>query len=480
MDVLEGNGLDTMTIIPANRSYDCLICGTQSLSPIQLTIHYIVFHDFQACMECMKLFENHFHLNEHYQSKHFNNSYNCSECSKQYHTEKLLHVHNANDHSRKLCNLCKQCIRIDDVESHSNEIHKINKCNADDGIFIQLNDNEFSCKLCNRSNLKIERFFSHYLFIHKCSLEYVLKCIFEQCENTSEFLKLTKDTAENSNNHETEFCSYCKLNYTLATPKIFHKIYCQNDQYCDYCDELFSNNDLYDTHIEKCSNRTRIKSNICEYCDINEMTISLDQHHQEIHSILSKISSHSKLNLFSKENKCNFCEVDLSHDISNLNKLVHHFQIDHHFNKSAIKKYLRIQKTENDYSFVSIEESKPTSNYVEIRSIEPTVNSFLDFDSRMVNYIYPSESESEDSDPLRECCICINFTTKSKQILLLHMHQKHGFLLREYKSFCKLCNRSFKNRRTLRKHCKNLHGTPADGFKCTFCNFSSEKQHKIR
>lgn len=455
--ILFKNGLDTMKINASNQQYECEICDNDFLSPVQLTIHCIVEHRVIPCVECLKLFGNEYQLKQHKQSSCHRKNPTCTECSITFSNETTIIEHMIDEHSKRKCNLCTAIIPNEIYSEHLRYAHRAINVTTAAASLKTTNHNWFTCNFCEK-DLNIEKFISHCIFLHKCSMDSLIRNIFDGNGKAILPLELLKTTIDES--RDGTKCSDCRALFTFSIPKIFHKVYCLGLNYCVLCNSCVSNEHL-NNHKH------------------NEEEIMLEQ-------------------LLNYPFNCDLCGVDFTFIENNLEALVEHFRVTHGVNDEVILRSMKkIQPTTNcrrKRNRESIDKEPNHNYYSEIRSNENTNCEIkLDFDTKMVKYLYSSESDYDSADDTverstqlieqRHCDFC-RFSSKSKYVFARHLHEKHGFLLKNPCFDCGPCRKTFTINRILQKHIKTVHhkqiSANAKRYKCPFCDYASNFKQKTR
>lgn len=474
--------LDTMQIQIGKDSYECQICDKDFTSPIQLTVHCIVLHGLVPCTHCLKLFENVDVLDQHTRTQHACENHICAECSNKFPNQNDLASHITFKHAMRLCELCGLLNPIDDYPQHLSTLHKV----TDNLIQIPLNpvnQNEYRCHLCHdkKSVDRLDKLLLHYLYFHKCSLQSLLLHILNGNDMNSLQSRNMDDDVHTK-------CSACSLSYTWSMPKIYHKIYCQHFIYCMACTKCFNTQENYDKHMERCDKKPS-KIWFCNNCchpTIDEL------HFQTVHNI-STASWSQETSLLNTKNECNFCAENLNSKAANLNQIIDHFRTLHNFKATAILSYLKPGKIEIKTEKIEKQWLKRArENVAEFKAIDEdeNVEYQMHFDTKLVNYVYSSESDYDSSGSddnvartyqTYQCDLC-DYKSRSKFVYVMHMHKKHGFSVKTPEFRCNVCRKIFTSNNTLRKHNQNFHHKQIEGnrFKCTFCEFGCNGKTKIR
>lgn len=487
--------LDTMQIQINKGSYECEICDIECTSPIQLTIHCIVEHRLMPCTKCLKLYENEASLLNH-------------TC---VHPTGL--ISSANDSSStencsmdaKMCELCDLWILPEELLRHNQEIHKITTKTTMTLNITADSQNQFQCHLCGdcKSMNRMDKLFSHFVFFHKYSLQSLLRCILSNNEmNSIQSIQIGNESSTNSK------CKYCDLAYEWSVPKIYHRIYCQGDVYCSMCKMCFDNQQNFDEHLEQCKEQP-MNTAFCDNCNSKNSPID-ELHVKNVHNYSKMIPSTDIFSLWDSKNICFLCDMDLNIEATNLNVIIKHFSRYHNIDAAIILKLLKkrqvvLQPTTNNEissqnSVVSlrgndlnVKKKDETENDENAEENEATVENaqyIMDFDSKIVKYVYSSESDYDSADSADElsqpvksyqCEMCMS-RSKSKFTHAIHMHKKHGFTLKPIRFRCSVCKKNFASSRSLKTHFQRIHhkqGTEKR-YSCPFCEFSSNKKQQMR
>lgn len=478
------HGLDTMQINSANHLYECKICEIGNfLSPVQLTTHSIVEHTLRPCTICLKLFGNDVHLNEHLITCHSNSAETCLICSKEFATKNAVSTHTHELHSSESCNLCDSLVSLEKWSHHIYDVHRVNESisvpsREVEKIFCANADNKFACYLCEEC-FAFDRFFSHFLYAHKCSLKSMIRYIFNGSADPISLLKLMQKGNDSMVCNESK-CTECNIEYTLIVPKIFHKIYCHGHVYCPTCECCLNSSNLNHSHTH--INKRNVTADCCRFCDVSNVE-SISNHYQEIHGISSALDSIN--DLFGFQFECIFCKIDLKSIAIDLRQLVDHFRITHRMSTVAILRLLKMHQIEFG-KFVTTDNGHAMRGPKLKRETDLKT---IPFDPTMVKYIYSSDSDYDSADTndeidyraQRKCHFC-NFSSKSKYTFAEHLRVKHCFSIKTPSFECHVCKKRFNNNRYLRTHNKMVHHKRNAGkrYKCPFCVFTSNAKQKTR
>ncbi|XP_031633057.1 zinc finger protein 808-like [Contarinia nasturtii] len=478
--------LNTMQIQTNKDAYECRICDNVFPSPFQLTVHCIIMHELLPCIQCLKLFECEQLLNDHKRIHHENDKHVCAECSNEFPTESHYLSHASLVHSMKLCTLCEQLISIKDQQQHNTFVHKTDNSCQIKLFTVPVKQNEFSCHLCNdnKSVDRLDKLFLHYLYYHKCSMKSLIRCFI----NDNIIINCIIDANEK--------CSNCELKYTWSVPKMFHQIYCLDQIYCKNCKHYFNKGEKYSEHLKDCHpNVTQSRLNFCDNCPSeNELNDAI--HFNHVHNFSSQCSWHQVTSLLNANNHCYFCSINLSSKVANLNELIDHFRIVHRFNAMSILSYLKTgenkRKTMNDAK-IRCDTKRKKENIAEIfiDGID-NIEYSSSFDTSLVKYVYSSVSDYDSTDSENDrprssqsqsyqCELC-DFRSKSKFVHAMHMHKRHGFMMKTPEFRCNVCAKIFTSNRSLRKHNQTSHHKfqSEKRFGCSFCEFRCNAKGKMR
>lgn len=459
--------LDTMQIQTNKAAYDCHICDNVFPSPIQLTIHCIVAHRLVPCTHCLKLFENKASVDDHKCTHH-------SEPTESAQAQLL-------PANQKMCELCELCISVDAFQPHRHEMHKINNLTPKRLSIAPDNQNQFHCHLCdNRKSMNgLDKLFSHFIFFHKYSLQSLIRCILNTNGIESiRSIQICDDVTANCK------CTECGIAYTWSIPKIYHKIYCHGHVFCAACTSCFDNQQQHDEHFGRCADQT-IKSAFCDNCS-SENNADI----KNLHNISSLLDS---------QNYCNLCKMNLNTEATNLNDVIEHFHIVHQLNAMTMLRYLKkrqnVQLNTNhqhrgEHSAVRVKDEIEIKVEVKKEDEDENVQYVMDFDAKIIKYIYSSESDYDSNDSSDEqpqnpnsfqCELC-NSRTKSKFAHATHMHKKHGFSMKPFRFRCNVCRKNYASNHGLKKHFQNIHHkrNAAKRFVCPFCTFACDGKWKMR
>lgn len=491
------NELDTMRIQINRDAYECRICDNIFTSPIQLTVHCIVLHGLSPCIHCMKLFEDENTLSYHTQTHHSPIEHNCSECLIALSTQDKLVEHFSQKHQMKMCTLCAVLVSDDNYSKHMADVHKITKpTDAIRLINARNTDMGFPCQLCDddKSMNLIDKLILHYLYYHKCSLQSLLQYI--SAEDSMEFIK-----AQSYPDDTYVKCSKCDLTYTWSTPRIYHKIYCHGFVHCNACGRCSESHEKHNEHSKGCIE----KITFCDDCTTTNESIG-ELHFQTMHKISNTMQWNEDSSLICAQNACNFCGTNLSCEAMCLNKLIAHYRNVHRFSAIAILRHLRPGKIEKktDYAKDRSCNKRTNDNITRVLVVDgEDVEYMTCFDTKMVKYVYSSESDYDSSDSekneeedeeesdvvveaprnaaVHQCDLCNN-RFKSKFVHAVHMHKVHRFSMKAPEFRCNVCSRHFVSSRSLRKHNQSTHHkrTHATRFKCPFCEFGCNGKGRIR
>lgn len=492
------NGLNTIEMSPNEQIYACKICNNSFTSPIQLTIHYVTCHRLLPCIKCLLLFLNRNDLDEHNKHQHANDDTNCSQCALKFESKRELVDHLYDIHQKKYCLMCSALVKSSAVNTllrHVDQVHKVvrQSCRKVFSFDSLAANDTFECLIC-RQHYPIQRFFTHSLSFHKFSLGYIFTNVLDK-RHTSPVL-MAVENAENSNDFETKkLCTICKYKFTPLAPKIMHNIYCIGLSVCRKCYDRFDDDVALDAHASLCSAGNSNKADRCKFCAA-DVTDDHD-HLSQVHCIVGAIYT-EKIDVFLSVEQtswiatnymCNFCGENLSSVVHNINSLIKHYVMHHKFSQNFILGFLK-------KSVVSLEraETNDKRRMLRFQAVD-TVDKdgsdggvVFDFDSKMVNVIYSSATDSDSSDeedsrptrPVYTCTFC-PFKTAVKNMLAMHLNQKHGFTPKIEDFRCNACKKIFNTHLNLQRHYKNVHHkNNANYYKCPFCHFSMKGKQKMR
>lgn len=481
--------LDTFHIQINKQTYECLICENDFNSPVQLTIHCIVVHRLLPCPQCLKLLENENALDNHIRTHHNN--------------ESSTTVNRSDVTNSKACTFCELSLPADQLWQHNQQVHKITEPSGIKQFDLRSGTQfGFQCHLCvdQKSANRLDKHLSHFVYFHKCSLPSLVRCILNNnAIDSIRSVQICDDTAAHLK------CTVCGLHYTWSTPKVYHKIYCHGHIYCTACGLCFEKQDGHYDHLEHCQMNSK-KTDFCDNCNSgNDTTDQL--HIQQVHKYSKTIPLKNLSSLLNSENYCNLCEMNLKIEATNPNDLIEHFRNFHKISALAILSYLKkrndakIHSIVNDYCIKVVEPADESKNIRTVEDLkkEPAqenqshvTNSeyIMDFDTKIVRHIYSSESDYDSADSVDEtsqpiktfrCELC-RHRSKSKFAHGLHLHKKHGFLLKPFEFRCNACRKNFASRQSLKKHNRKIHHKQGaeKRFSCPFCAFSSNGKSKMR
>lgn len=486
--MLINEGLQIEPIITSNdeNPYDCRVCENKFTSPNELIVHY-VSHGMHPCTKCTKLFTSQSLADKHFQYDHRDQIKECHECPKRFPTESSFGHHVEIENGKNLCRACDSLISNGKLRSHITEVHHLQPTSFQttvETLFLLSTDKHFQCELCN-TRLNLDRFFPHYLYLHKFSLQCLFGEILKQGCNFATLRLLCDDDGSVD---EYSYCGTCGDKYTILAPKIVHKIYCDGVVYCRLCDSCFRSQEFFANHFENCASRHRNEENSSGFCDMVEVQ---PEHYMEKHG-LNSLATKSIKYLFDAEFRCSFCLVSLANEAHHLDRLIAHYKTVHSFNHSIILTLLKKCPNGSKKNM-----TRPIANYLKINEItnEESAQGVIDFDSRKVRIIYSSASDydSHDSDaedslsaskraPI-QCTLC-NFRSISKFVHAKHLSQRHGFLLKSQEFRCNSCRKEFTSYASLHKHNKTTHHKRRENgqkrFACAFCDFATNNKTRIR
>lgn len=496
------SGLSTIRISPTEQVYGCTVCENICSSPIQLTIHYVVGHRLVPCVDCLSLFLNRTDLNEHIKEMHATANTDCSQCARTFPSKRELVDHLYDEHQKKYCRMCSALVRscaVNTLGTHVQQVHKMPRQNDDGKLFafndLSSKDSHFDCLIC-RQQFPIERLFTHSLSFHKLSLGFIFANVLDK-RHTSPLLTAIENVANAS--ESKAFCATCRNKFTPLAPKIVHAIYCNGSKVCRWCYERFDDDAIFDAHVGSCA---VIKDNAFDQCKFCDADVTRDRTHVwQAHRIDPAIYSEksgswnaaSHASWIDSDYLCDFCGQNLSSVLQSVDGLIKHYVIHHKFSLKSILTFLK--KSVVNHAIAANDKRRKVC-FEEIDRMDDATSDgggvIFDFDSKMVNVIYSSATDS-DSDGADEqpkvprltrsayVCIFCPFRTAVKHLLARHLGKKHGFTPKIEDHRCNACNKAFTTQLNLRRHFQNVHHKRnADYYNCPFCSFAIKGKQKMR
>lgn len=343
---------------------------------------------------------------------------------------------------------------------------------------IQSNKSAYECRICDNE------FSSPFQLTVHCIVTHGLKpCI--ECLKLFECEQLLCDHKRINHANDKHTCAECSNEFPDESNFLSHMSLVHSKKFCTLCDQLISidgqqqhNSIMHKTvkalNIRLPSFTVPDKENEfpCHLCNDNKSVDRLD-----------KLFSH-----YLYFHKCSLKSI--LRCIVNNNAL-----ISHHFDGNANGKCCGLsenrKRSQNSPEQRSYEKRKKV-NIAEI-SIdgEENIKYFNSFDTHLVKYVYSSasdydSSDSEDGDRPRttcsyQCDLC-DFRSKLKFVYAMHMHKRHGFMIKTPEFRCNVCMKKFASNRNLRKHNQNSHHKRKSEkrFGCSFCNFRCNAKGKMR
>lgn len=397
--------------------------------------------------------------------------------------------------------MCSDLVKssaVNTIRRHVDQVHKMARQSSRKVFsFDNLAANDtFECLIC-RQHYPIQRFFTHSLSFHKFSLGFIFANILDK-RHTAPVLSAVEN-AENSNDFETKkLCTICKYKFTPLAPKIMHRIYCNGLNVCRRCYDQFDDDVAFVTHASLCGAGDSNDADHCKFCAA-DVTDDHD-HLSQVHCIDGAIYTEKIDDLLSVEQTswiatnylCNFCAENLSSVVQNIDSLIKHYVTHHKFSQNFILKFLK--KSVVSLGRAETNDKRRMLRFQEVDTVDKDGSDggvIFDFDSKMVNVIYSSatdsdsssDKDSEDSQttrPVYTCTFC-PFKTAVKNMLAMHLSQKHGFIPKIEDFRCNACKKTFTTHLNLRRHYKNVHHkNNANYYKCPFCPLSIKGKQKMR
>lgn len=460
--ILSKYGVNTMSIKSAEQTYECIVCNRTCLSPIQLTVHYVVAHQLIACETCLLLFSEHDDLVKHDTQIHTENVINCCDNIVSTNIQSIC------KHQMKMCEMCDTM--FDEWNNHYQMVHKLNQ--IDNPMKLTFDQDSFMCSICTHL-FKIQQFFIHYLSVHKFSIRFILKNI-QQNENAINLLRKFDDIAIEYAN-----CNECGEKYDKNVPKIFHRLLCEEYRICKKCYLIFANGNLLADHSKCCKIDDFIK--FCKYCDYNEGEAdSIEDHHRVFHEFSS--STIDDLFTINKNDRnCKFCEFNNDH----INALIIHYLKCHKMREISL--FLHI----NNLKDTKLKRFRTESQvFKETESIE-TFEMLTDFDTNSMKIVYSSATDYDSSDTesidnsttkdtIIKCFYC-RHRASDRSTMAEHLHASHDFVAKRKEMRCSVCKKNFSNSTNLFRHFKTVHHKiNAKKYQCPFCSYSSKGKWNMR
>lgn len=182
-----------MKIGASNQQYECKICDNDFLE-----------HHLYSCVECLILFGNENQLKQQKQSWCHYKNHTCTKCSIVFSDETTIFEHTIREHSKRKCNLCTAINSNEILSEHLRYTHRAIDVTSAAELKAN-NQNRFTCNFCEKV-LHIEKFISHYIFLHKCSIGSFIWIMFDSYGKTIFPLELLKTIDESRSGTK---CSGC-------------------------------------------------------------------------------------------------------------------------------------------------------------------------------------------------------------------------------------------------------------------------------
>ncbi|XP_052126242.1 zinc finger protein 93-like isoform X1 [Frankliniella occidentalis] len=417
----------------------CNICD-QEYRNRQRFVFHMNFHSDIApalmCDVCDQSFADDSLLYDHVRFAHVTENVECSECGKDFRSEKGLTAHQMLAHNsdptmqnRHKCTTCGKCYR--------------DKQGLKEHLVTHMSEKPFPCDKCDRAYNRYSRLKQHQLsHVYTESME----CY--ECVNCGlAFPDMDKALAHStSEEHEVQ-------NTVLA--KLYR---------CEYCDTVFSCPDGLNQHRPS---HVGEKPFVCHICGASFHTYSRVTTHKTTHGIYDQIEPQEGDFTIPRHFLCEHCGVSYPY----WSYLQTHRKMRHSENPYSLSCKLCPEKFKNSWSVVyhrkKVHENNGETKEWRKRTLQcPHCGVNCMYQHTLSMHIERKHGSLLDDDGKRESYQCeeCGKVFKYQSSLLLHQKMHQG-----QKSFqCEECDKSFLTIATLRNHTKRCH----QGIKphqCEYC-----------
>ncbi|KAK3930406.1 Zinc finger protein 184 [Frankliniella fusca] len=412
----------------------CNICD-QEYRNRQRFVFHMHFHSEKApaliCDVCEQPFADDSLLYDHVRFAHLSENVKCSECGKDFRSEKGLAAHQMIAHNsdpsiqnRHKCTECGKCYR--------------DKQGLKEHLVTHMSVKPFPCDKCDRAYNRYSRLKQHQLsHVYSESME-----CYECADCGLAFPDVDKAVSHsNSEEHEIQRTVLSKL------------------LRCEYCDTVFSCPDGLNQHRPS---HVGEKPFVCHICGASFNSYARVTTHKTTHGVYDQIEPQEGDFTIPRHFLCEHCGVSYPY----WSYLQTHRKMRHSENPYSLSCKLCPEKFKNSWSVVyhrkKVHENNGETKEWRKRSLQcPHCGVNCMYQHTLIMHIERKHGSLQDDDGKRESYQCEEC---GKSSLMLHQKMHQG-----KKSFqCEECDKSFLTIATLRNHTKRCH----QGIKphqCEFC-----------